>query len=159
MNRREALFTTGSMVVSASLGALACGGNNAGAQAQATRPVAPPVTGGGGNAAAAAAVHDAAQNCLQKGSSCVSHCLAMFAAGDTSMGACGKASYEMHQVMIGLAAAAAAQSKNLSALAKAAIEFCKDCETECKKHADHHVICKECMEACSKTIAACSKLA
>jgi len=92
MNRREALFTTGSMVVSASLGALACGGSNAVAQNPTTHQVAPPIGGGGTNAAVAAdAVHEAAQGCLQKGQTCIAHCLAMFAAGDTSMGGCGKA--------------------------------------------------------------------
>lgn len=75
------------------------------------------------------------------------------------MGACGKAVYEMKAVMQGLAAAAASGSRNLAALAKVAAEFCKDCEAECRKHAEHHVVCKDCMEACSKTIAACQKAA
>jgi hypothetical protein len=37
------------------------------------------------------------------------------------------------------------------------MEFCKDCEAECWKHAGHHAVCKECMEACQRTIAACQK--
>ena len=162
MNRREAIFTTGSMLVSASLGALACGGNNAVAQNTPKAPAAPPapasgghVHHGGGDPTLLEAVH----GCLAKGEACVAHCLSMFASGDTSMGGCGKAAHEMHAVMQGLAAAAASGNKHLPALAKAAMEFCRDCEAECRKHADKHAVCKECMEACSRTIAACEKVA
>lgn len=157
MNRRDAIITTGSMLVSASLGALACGGNAA--VAQNTPPKTPPPGGGGHHGHGNAEIVEAAQGCIAKGQACVAHCLALFASGDASMGGCGKSSYEMHQVMLGLAAAASSGSKNLAALAKAAIEFCKDCETECKKHADKHPVCKDCMDACTKTIAACQKLA
>jgi len=146
------------MFVSASVGALACGGNNAVAQNTPKSPPPPPASTGhhhGGDAT----VHEAAQNCLAKGEACLAHCLAMFASGDAAMGACGKAVYEMRAVMEGLAAAAASGSRHLGALAKVAIEFCKDCEAECKKHADKHAVCKDCMEACARTIAACQRAA
>jgi len=102
---------------------------------------------------------DAAQGCIAKGEACLAHCLMMFASGDTSMGGCGKSVHDMQAVMVGLHAAASSGSKHLPALAKAAMEFCKDCEAECKKHADKHAVCKDCMDACTKTIAACQKVA
>ena len=148
------------MFVSASLGALACGGTRAVAQNSPKSPATPAPSGGhphshGGDPA----LLEAAQGCMTRGDACLAHCLAMAAAGDVSMGACGKAVYEMKAVMQGLAAAAASGSRNLAALAKVAAEFCKDCEAECRKHAEHHVVCKDCMEACNKTIAACQKAA
>jgi Cys-rich four helix bundle protein (predicted Tat secretion target) len=158
MNRRDAMITTGSMFVAASLGALACGGNNAVAQNTPKTP-AQPTGGGGHHHGGDPVVLDAAQGCLAKGEACIAHCLAMFAMGDTSMGGCGKTVHEMHAVMQGLAAAAAAGSKHLPALAKVAMEFCKDCEVECRKHADKHAVCKDCADACTKTIAACQKVA
>jgi Cys-rich four helix bundle protein (predicted Tat secretion target) len=161
MNRRDALITTGSMLVSASLGALACGGNQAVAQNTPKTPPAPPAHGGGGahHHTGDPALLEAAQGCIAKGEACLAHCLAMSASGDTSMGGCGKAAHEMQAVMQGLAAAAASGSKHLPALAKVALEFCKDCEAECRKHADKHAVCKDCMDACAKTIAACQKVA
>lgn len=81
----------------------------------------------------------------------------MLAAGDMSVAGCAPAVHDMHAVMQGLAAAAASGSKHLKELARVAMEFCKDCEAECRKHADKHAVCKEGMEACARTIAACQK--
>lgn len=148
MNRRDMLLSTGSMVVSASIGALACGGRNATAQ---TTP-AGHVHGAGDPGLA-----EAAYACIGKGQSCLAHCIGMLSAGDTTMAGCAPAVHDMHAVMQGLAAAAASGSRHLKELARVAMEFCKDCEAECRKHADKHVVCKECMEACQRTIAACQK--
>ena len=158
MNRRDMLLSTGSMVVSASLGAIACGGGTAVAQntpkaPPAPQPPAPAHVHGGGDTNLA----EAAYACIGKGQSCLAHCIGMLAAGDMSMAGCGPAVHDMHAVMLGLAAAAASGSKHLKALARVAMEFCKDCEAECRKHADKHVVCKECMEACARTVAACQK--
>ncbi|MBX3264290.1 MAG: Csp1 family four helix bundle copper storage protein [Labilithrix sp.] len=159
MNRRDALITTGSMLVSASLGALACGGNNAVAQNTPKAPPAPAPAGGHAHHGGDPALFEAAQACLAKGEACVAHCLAMLASGDASMGGCAKSVHEMRSVMQGLATAAASGSKHLPALAKVAMEFCKDCEVECRRHADKHVACKDCLDACTRTIAACQKVA
>lgn len=158
MNRRDMLFTTGSMVVSASLGALACGGGTAVAQNTAKAPASPPAPAaphvhGGGDPALA----EAAYACIGKGQSCLAHCIGMLAAGDTTMAGCAPAVHDMHAVMQGLAAAAASGNRHLKDLARVAMEFCRDCEAECRKHADKHVVCKECAEACARTIAACQK--
>lgn len=153
MNRRDMLLTSGSMVVSASLGALACGGGTAVAQNTA-KTAPPPHAHGGGDAGLA----EAAYACLGKGQSCLAHCIGMLAAGDTTMAGCAPAVHDMHAVMTGLAAAAASGNRHLKELARVAMEFCKDCEAECRKHADKHVVCKECAEACARTIAACQKV-
>lgn len=151
MNRRDMLLTTSSMIASATLGSIACG-NPAVAQQS---PNAPAHHHGGGNAE----LSDAAHNCMTKGEACIAHCIGMLSAGDTSMAGCMKTVHEMQAVMQGLAAAAASGSKHLPALAKVALEFCKDCEAECRKHADKHAVCKDCADACARTVAACQKVA
>ncbi len=155
MNRRDAILSTGSMVVSASISALACGGRPADAQTPANNnsKVAPPPTTGGDNGILAAA-HD----CMLKGDACLSHCLDLLGTGDTSMKDCSHSVRLMNAMMVGLAAAAAANSPRLSELAKVAMKFCQDCEAACKPHAGHHATCRECMEACQRTIAACAKV-
>ena len=157
MNRRDALLTTGSMLVSASLGALACGGGNAVAQNTPKPPPSPPPAGGHHHGDTA--LLEAAHGCLLKGDACLSHCIMLLSSGDTSMAGCSKAVHDMHAMMVGLAALAGSGSRHLPAVAKVAMELCKDCEAECRKHADMHVVCKECAEACSRTIAACQKVA
>lgn len=160
MNRRDALFTTGSMVLSASLGAMACGGNTAVAQNTPKAPPPPPApTNPHAHMHGDATVLAAAIDCTAKGEACIAHCLGMFTMGDTSMAGCAKTVHEMKAVMEGLAAASASGSKHLAALAKVAMEFCKDCEAECRKHADKHAVCKDCADACARTVAACQKLA
>lgn len=160
MNRRDALLTTGSMVFSASLGALACGGTHAVAQNSPKTPPAPPSGSHAGHGIPAnPALHEAAQGCIAKGDVCIAHCIALLASGDATMAGCLKTARDMHAVMHGLAAAAASGNRNLAALAKVALEFCKDCEAECRKHESHHASCKDCADACAKTIAACQKVA
>ncbi len=151
MNRRDAMLTTGSMFVSASLGALACGGSPAIAQ---NAQLAPHSHHHGDPA-----LFEAAQACLAKGQACLAHCIALLGAGDTSMAGCAQATHDMHAMMVGLAAAASTGSKHLAQVARVAAEFCKDCEQECKKHADKHAACKECGEACARTAAACARVA
>jgi len=160
MKRRDAIFTTGSMVVSASLGALACGGQNAVAQntPKQPTPASPPPSPHAGHGVGDPALFEAAHGCLTKGDACIAHCIGMLTSGDTSMADCLRASRDMHAVMHGLAELAASGSARLGAYAKVAAEFCRDCEAACKKHADHHAVCRECMEACTKTIAACQRV-
>lgn len=153
MNRRDALFTTGSMIVSASLGAIACGAPKAVAQNTTPAPKGAPPP-----AVAAHEVFEAAHDCIKKGDACIAHCLPMLAGGDTSMGDCARAANDMRAVMVGLAAAAASGNPRLADLARAAMLFCEDCHAACQKHAANHVICRECAEACARTIAACKKL-
>ena len=161
MNRRDMILSTGSMVVSASLGALACGGGNAVAQNTPKTPSTGPSPGGhvhGASGLGDGTLAEAAYACIGKGQSCLAHCIGMLSTGDTSMAGCVAAVHDMHAVMIGLGAAAASGSRHIKELARISMEFCKDCAAECSKHADVHVVCKECMEACQRTIAACQKV-
>lgn len=151
MNRRDAILTTGSMFVSASLGALACGGATAGAQ----NAKAPPA----GGSSSPTGLGDAALDCLAKGNACVAHCIRMLGAGETAMAGCARSSYDMTVAMEALAKLAASGSSHLPAYAKLAAEFCRDCVAECAKHADKHTVCKDCMDACTRTIAACQAVA
>ena len=160
MNRREMILSTGSMVVSASFGALACGGGNAVAQNTPKSPTptaAAPAHVHGPNGIGAGGLAEAAYGCIGKGQSCLAHCIGMLATGDTTMAGCVQAVHDMHAVMVGLGAAAASGSRHLKDLARVSMQFCQDCEAECRKHADTHVVCKECMEACQRTIAECQK--
>ena len=101
---------------------------------------------------------EAAHDCIKKGDACIAHCLPMLAAGDTSMGECARAANDMRAVMVGLASAAASGNAHLVDLARAAMLFCDDCRDACLKHADKHIVCRECAEACARTVAACKKL-
>jgi Cys-rich four helix bundle protein (predicted Tat secretion target) len=151
MNRRDSLFTTGSMALVATLGAVACASSNVQAQV-APAPGAPHHHGDPELAAAAA-------GCLAKGNACLAHCLALLSGGDTTMAGCAAAVFDMHAVMSGLAAVASSGGKRLGELARAAAGFCRDCETECRKHEAQHAVCHECAEACARTVAACSSYA
>ena len=154
------MLSTGSMFVSASIGALACGGGSAGAQASAPAPAGPDLP-----PAMASYVHgdravaDAALDCVAKGTACVAHCSAMLGAGDTTMVDCAKASYDMTAAMTALAKLGASGSSHLAAFAKVALDFCRDCQAACAKHAANHAVCKDCLDACTRTIAACQHLA
>lgn len=104
------------------------------------------------------ALNQAALGCVEAGELCLEHCLAMFRAGDTSLGECASAVADMLPVCQGLARLAASGSKRLAAYAAACQQICEDCEAACRKHEAHHAPCKACAEACAKVIAACKQL-
>jgi Cys-rich four helix bundle protein (predicted Tat secretion target) len=106
-----------------------------------------------------AAILATADRCSNAGQTCVNHCLSLFVAGDNSVAGCAKTAYQMTAVCLALARLAAAGSPHLPALAKVAINTCSDCEKECRKHEDHHAVCKACAEACAACIAECKKIA
>ena len=147
MNRREALLNSSAMVISASLGAIACGAQNAVAQA-----VTAPAAGGDG------AVAEAAFDCLRKGEACADHCVRMLTTGDTSMAECIVAVRDMLPATDALSRLASSNSKHLPAAARFALEVCEACEAACRKHAQVHAVCRECADSCTRTIAACRKL-
>jgi Cys-rich four helix bundle protein (predicted Tat secretion target) len=149
MNRRDSFATTGSLALLAAVGAIACVGN---AQAQG---VAAPATPPRGDPDLAAAAH----GCQAMGEACLAHCIALLGSGDTSMAGCAAAVFDMLAVMRGLGAVATSGGKRLADLARVAAGFCKDCEAECRKHEGHHATCRECAEACARTVTACAKYA
>ena len=101
---------------------------------------------------------DAALDCQKKAEACLTHCLTMLGNGDSSMAACAVAVRETLATSRALATLAAAGSKHLKELARVCAAVCKDCEAECKKHADKMVPCKECGESCARMIAEVAKL-
>lgn len=153
MNRRDMLTSLGAM-------ALVAGTGVASAAEKAKDAKADPHAG---HAAMGPhknqALIDTADDCSKKGSLCINHCLSSFAAGDTTLAACAKNVLESIAVCDALVTAAALESKNLPALAKAAMAFCKDCEDECRKHEKKHMTCKDCADACAKCLAECKKVA
>ena len=102
---------------------------------------------------------DAASTCVKAGLVCTDHCLASFAAGDTSLAACAREVDQMLSTCGALAKLASLKSSHLPAMAKVALALCQDCETECRKHADKHEACKACAEACAACATECKKVA
>jgi Cys-rich four helix bundle protein (predicted Tat secretion target) len=94
-----------------------------------------------------------AGTCVQKGEECISHCLALFASGDTTLASCAKAVHEMTAVCEAFERLAYADSTHLRTLAPACSEICAACEKECDKHAKEHEICASCAKACKELIA------
>ena len=97
--------------------------------------------------------------CLEKGQVCLSHCLVLLGEGEKAMAGCARSVKDMLAVCGALQSLAAAQSPALASQARVALEVCKACATECKKHADKHAECKACLEACEACAAECKKLA
>jgi Cys-rich four helix bundle protein (predicted Tat secretion target) len=99
----------------------------------------------------------AASDCVSKGEICLSHCLELLGTGDKSMAACSKSVNEMLAVCGALLSLAAQGAPSLSKLASVALDVCKRCETECRKHV--HSQCKDCAAACAACAAECKKIA
>ena len=148
MNRREAMVGSGTWAAALALGTLSCARN---AVAQ-SAPAQHHHHGGD------AALLDAVSACLKQGNACMAHCLGMRAAGDTTMAACAPVVHDMLAAMEALSKIAARGGPRAAEFAKVSMLLCVDCEAECKKHADKHVVCRECMEACQRTIAAIQKM-
>lgn len=70
---------------------------------------------------------------------------------------CLRTAQDMVAVSEALAKLALMGSPRLAALAKAAVEICTACEVECRKHAGHHEVCRECADACAKTATSAKK--
>jgi len=102
-------------------------------------------------------LHEAALGCVAAGELCLEHCLAMFRAGDASLGKCASAVADMLPVCQAMARLAASGSKRLVAFAAVCQQVCEDCEAACREH-ETHPQCKACAEACAKVIAACKEL-
>ena len=94
----------------------------------------------------------AASDCVMKAQICLQHCLVSMGKGDKELAACAQSASQVEAICAALQNMAAAESKFLPALAKVAMDVCKDCEDECKKF-DKHPECKACGEACT----ACAK--
>lgn len=101
----------------------------------------------------------ATSDCIQKGQVCLSHCLTLLGQGDKEMAACAQSVNQMLAVCGALQQLASQESSYLKSQAKIAMDICKECEDECKKHADKHDTCKACMEGCRACYKECKKIA
>lgn len=111
------------------------------------------------HAAPNAALTNAAADCVQKGQVCLNHCLDLLADGNKEMAACAKSVNQMLALCGALQQLANQESAYLPKLAALAMEACKKCEDECKKHADKHDACKACGESCAACAKECKKVA
>ncbi|MGH7964266.1 MAG: Csp1 family four helix bundle copper storage protein [Candidatus Binatia bacterium] len=101
---------------------------------------------------------EAALNCVGWGERCHKHLMGLFASGDTSLVQCAARIQDMVAVCRAVANLAAAESEYLKPLAKVCIDVCKSCETECRKHEQRHLICKETADVCARLVVACEKI-
>lgn len=97
--------------------------------------------------------------CTTTGRLCISHCLVTFQEGDTSLAACAAKVHEMMAVCSAMETLVASNSSYAEGMARVCIEACKDCAAECKKHADEHRECRDCMEACRAVVPLLKELA
>lgn len=102
---------------------------------------------------------ETASDCIVKGEACLDHCLDLLGQGDKDMAACAKTVNEMLAVCAALRSLATQNSKQLAKMAAIAADVCKQCEDECRKHADKHESCKACGESCKTCYDECRKLA
>jgi len=94
---------------------------------------------------------DATNDCLNKGQSCIAHCLVSFQEGDTSLADCASKVHEMQAICGAFSYLLAANSEYIKAYASVCEKVCKDCEKECRKH-EEHIECKACAEACAEIV-------
>jgi Cys-rich four helix bundle protein (predicted Tat secretion target) len=95
-----------------------------------------------------------ASDCVKTGQACINHCFMLLSDGKKEMAACASSVNQLISVCSTLEALAAAESKLLVQYAKVAMEFCKECEAECRKH-EKHELCKACAEACAECAKEC----
>lgn len=108
--------------------------------------------------AAHQALINAALDCVNKGSVCSTHCIDLLGKGDTSIIGCLRTVSAMLPACTALARLGALDAKRLKEYAEVCAKICDDCREECKKHQDHHAVCKACAESCKTCADECRKL-
>ncbi len=101
----------------------------------------------------------AAADCAQKGDLCLAHCLVLLGEGDKAMAGCAKSVNETIALCRALETLGGQGSKYAASLAKVALDACRECEIECRKHEKKHAECKACADACAACIVACKAVA
>ncbi|WCL49894.1 four-helix bundle copper-binding protein [Leptospira sp. GIMC2001] len=79
---------------------------------------------------------------------CLSHCIEEMGKGDKTLLGCATSTRETIAICDSFIQIASQDSKFTKKTAGLCAEICKNCAAECKKHAEHHAICKECMDSC-----------
>jgi Cys-rich four helix bundle protein (predicted Tat secretion target) len=105
------------------------------------------------------ALLDATAGCLNAGEICLAHCIDLLSTGDTGMAECARNVNQMLAVCGALHALAAQESRHVPALARLAGVTCKECMEACRKHADRHQQCRDCMNSCEACARECARLA
>lgn len=98
-------------------------------------------------------------DCIEKGNLCLTHCILLLSDGKSEMAACAKSVRQMLAICTALQQLATQEAPHVKDLAKLATTICKECEDECKKHADEHQACKECLESCKACKNECNSIA
>jgi len=103
---------------------------------------------------------ESSADCVRTGQICIRHCLDLFAQGEQKeLAACAISVNELISVCSALQQLAASNSKHLPKMAKFAMDVCKGCEEECRKHEKKHQACKDCAESCVACAKECEKIA
>src|SRR5579883_39436 len=136
MNRREILMGAGALALAS--------------VARATRPKTGDAHHHGGHDAGPQPLVEAAADCLKRGEACEQHCFVLLGGGDASMAPCAIAVRDMLASVRALFTLAAAGSRYTAKMARLCAEVCRDCEAECRKHADKHPPCRDCADACAR---------
>jgi Cys-rich four helix bundle protein (predicted Tat secretion target) len=101
---------------------------------------------------------DSAAHCVATGEVCLDHCVDVLQEGDKTMADCARSVNELIAVCAALRSLAAQDASGLKAMAKVALDSCKRCEDECRKHEKKHQACKDCGDACAQCAKECKKL-
>ena len=100
-----------------------------------------------------------ASDCITTGEICLAHVHDMGAQGDTSLARCAKSVAELTAVCAALRSLAAQNAPSVPKQAAVALDVCKRCEAECRKHEKVHSQCKNCADACVACATECQKVA
>jgi Cys-rich four helix bundle protein (predicted Tat secretion target) len=149
MNRREILKTTGALALAAlAADALAADEHHDHAAMGGHEGMKNPNT----------KLIEAASDCVAKGQVCIDHCLMLLADGDKEMAACARSVLQTMALCSSLQQLASYQTPQLKALAKVAMDACKECEDECRKHEKKHAVCRDCAESCAACYKECKAI-
>lgn len=148
MDRREVLLGAGALAAAAATSALAADKADAGHEHHHHHP-----TGARNQKLLESATH-----CVMAGEICLDHCHDLLSEGDKAMGACAKSVNQLLAICGALRSVAAQDGTALKAMAKVAMDVCKECEDECRKHEKKHKECKDCGDACADCYKACKEI-
>lgn len=101
----------------------------------------------------------AATHCVMFGEACIDHCITLLGQGDKEMAACARSVEELLAACTMLRQLATWKSAYVPRMAKVAMDICKACEEECRKHEKKHQPCRDCAEACADCYKECAKVA
>ena len=96
----------------------------------------------------------AAADCVVSGEACMQHCLTELASGDKTLGECAQMVNQMLAVCRAVGPIVDAKGKYVRGMAQLCTAVCSDCEQACRKHAEHHAVCRTCADACAAVVAA-----